>query len=1134
MHHRLAIALNIREGEGRLVTLLLIHSFFIGMAKIFTSASASAIFVDKFSAQSLPYVYIGVAVVVSLVGLGYTQLEARLHFTSLLVTNLSVLLGGLILFRLLLALIPDTIYPALGLMIWFEVIWAMTSLEFWSLAGQLFDLRQSKRLFGLIGSGDVTAVIISGFAMPTIVSTLGVQNLLFLSMAGLIGSLALLVLITRLYAYKLSKVDQPTDVGSQAKRSPSTPFYRDLFKNHYRILIFGLSAVAIITYYIIDNAFFDQAQGQFDNAAQLAAFVGNFLAASNIVALIARVLVSAPFIERYGLLGGLLSLPVIIVIGGLGVIITGSIWGSIPLIFWLTTGIKVYDSAIRFSIYKSVGLILYQPLSADEQRRLLTTVESFIEPIAGGVAGLLLLFLSAYLGWGAIQLYYALLIIVPIWLILIVLLNREYTQRLVKALAKRQLGGDLLALVDGTSLAVIKQGIDSEHVGETIFSLYVLEEIDHGSFGYFLRRALRHPAPEVRLDALSRIERNNVYSALRNVRLLARYESNVTVRARALRVLAALGGPEIVEEMGSHLNDADLEIRQGALVGLLRSGGIEGILMAGQYFFAAMNSPDPVERRLAAQVLGEVEISSFYVPLLTLLQDKDVTVQKAALIAAGKLQSPQLWPVVVKFVSDPALSATAASILVAGGVAVIPAIKKALTHLTLSPANQLRYIRILGRIQGDQAQTILEIFLSHPDPAIRYRAMNALSLSHYHVPPNKVEQVHVTIKAVVAHLVWILTTLSELDADHILDPLRNALLYEFHQGRDRLFLLLSFIYDSDSILQAREIVQTRHVDPDKQAYALEALDLLLSDTLKRWLLPLFDATIAPAQRLKLLSAHFAQGSVGQSRRLHQIISGSEDGLTPWTVGCALNVVAEKSLVEMQPIIVNALAATHPFIRETALKALATLSRKNPNGYIEKLINDPDPQVSRLAKHLQANNAGNDKPMFLTLEKVLILKSADIFAEVPEADLIGIAAIMEEVEVSHGTTIFEQGDTGTCMYLIASGQIRIHMADQILVELGARDTFGEFALFETQLRTASATALTDSVVLRLDQGPFYELMTDQSEVARGIIRVLIRRLQGLNQRLNISDEQPAPTTTPKTKTEAHQTIIQGIMDKLEEE
>jgi len=61
----------------------------------------------------------------------------------------------------------------------------------------------------------------------------------------------------------------------------------------------------------------------------------------------------------------------------------------------------------------------------------------------------------------------------------------------------------------------------------------------------------------------------------------------------------------------------------GAMVGLLRSEGIEGVLAAGESLLELTKSPEPAKRQFAARVLGEVGISSFYRPLSKLLQDGD-------------------------------------------------------------------------------------------------------------------------------------------------------------------------------------------------------------------------------------------------------------------------------------------------------------------------------------------------------------------------------------------------------------------------------------------------------------------------------------------------------------------------------
>jgi CRP-like cAMP-binding protein len=81
-----------------------------------------------------------------------------------------------------------------------------------------------------------------------------------------------------------------------------------------------------------------------------------------------------------------------------------------------------------------------------------------------------------------------------------------------------------------------------------------------------------------------------------------------------------------------------------------------------------------------------------------------------------------------------------------------------------------------------------------------------------------------------------------------------------------------------------------------------------------------------------------------------------------------------------------------------------------------------------------------------------------------------------------------------MYLILEGRVRVHDGDRILNELSQPDLFGEMALLDAAPRLASVTAITASTLWRLDQKTFYNLMSKQSEVATGIIKVLTKRLR----------------------------------------
>lgn len=137
---------------------------------------------------------------------------------------------------------------------------------------------------------------------------------------------------------------------------------------------------------------------------------------------------------------------------------------------------------------------------------------------------------------------------------------------------------------------------------------------------------------------------------------------------------------------------------------------------------------------------------------------------------------------------------------------------------------------------------------------------------------------------------------------------------------------------------------------------------------------------------------------------------------------------------------------------------------------------------------------------LLIEKVLLLKSLSMFSETPETVLAEVAEILEEIDFEKGSHIFEEGEVGNCMYIIFKGEVAIVKGQQHLATLHENSFFGELSLLDTETRSASAKALTDVLLLKIDQEPFYELMENRVEVAKGIIQTLCKRVRTLNTQL----------------------------------
>ena len=133
-------------------------------------------------------------------------------------------------------------------------------------------------------------------------------------------------------------------------------------------------------------------------------------------------------------------------------------------------------------------------------------------------------------------------------------------------------------------------------------------------------------------------------------------------------------------------------------------------------------------------------------------------------------------------------------------------------------------------------------------------------------------------------------------------------------------------------------------------------------------------------------------------------------------------------------------------------------------------------------------------MLSTIEKVIILKTVDMFSQTPDDVLADVAGLLEEVDAEEGEEIFQQGDLGDSMYVIVDGKVSVHDGERLLNYLGERDVFGEMALLDPEPRMASVTAVQPTRLFRLEQTPFYELISQRPEVATGIIRVLTGHLR----------------------------------------
>ena len=132
----------------------------------------------------------------------------------------------------------------------------------------------------------------------------------------------------------------------------------------------------------------------------------------------------------------------------------------------------------------------------------------------------------------------------------------------------------------------------------------------------------------------------------------------------------------------------------------------------------------------------------------------------------------------------------------------------------------------------------------------------------------------------------------------------------------------------------------------------------------------------------------------------------------------------------------------------------------------------------------------------TIEKVIFLKSVDIFEHATVEQLGHIAGLMEEENFEAGETIYKEGEPGDTLYVILSGRVLIEKNGSTLRELKAKEAFGTLEVLDFHPRAATVKAIDQIRVLKLNGQEFYELLSIDIEMVQAVFRTLcglVRRL-----------------------------------------
>lgn len=1026
-------ALGIRPEEGRTVRLFFIHNFLLGIGTILIYVASNAILLENHPETSLPIAYIISALAMIAVGRVYAYFEHHLALRSLAVRVLlsavamTVVIGVLV-------VVGHSVAAAVAIMTGYRLIYLLANLEFWGVSAVVFDTRQSKRLFGVISSGDMPAKAIGAILAALVHAHADVLRLLIVAFGAFLAALYVLRLTIDSHdVHAPYRSDRP--VRREPSRLIGTRFGGSELIFYMCLSLALIAAVATE----VEFNFFINVKHRFHDQTDVIRYVSYVLALTYGIAMLVKLLLSRQVLDRFGVQRSLLVLPWVALGGILGLVALrySAVNETVLLIYFC--GLYLIFEVVRRALFDPVFLVLFQPLLPPQRLKGHTLAKGLYEPIGLGLAGFLIFVLHTTFESGGALVWIALLA-GAVWMLRYT--YQRYLLELNDAIGRRFLESDQLAMPKAAQKSVVSQ-LKSTRSDDVITAIGWLEIRDSAELSKHLPDLLTHGNASIRRRALAASAHQKQSVPVRQLMQIALNDDEPLLRQQAAYLLGRRINAE-AGEIAPLIHHTDLNIRQGAIKGALELNPNNAT--AQSVLTQLVNDPKPLYQQTGLGLIAELRLNSFAPLVRQRLESTHPGVAKAAISAAGQLADTDLMQYLLNKLTDKTIGRAVSQALKSRGAEAIPALRRILQK-TDNRSIAERIATICGAIHIPASRQLLNELAQKPDLLVRGAALRALR--HF---PNEPED-----DAIFRALMYEEIQLAQrLLHGSLAEPdLAKTLDYELTVLVQRLFDILAQLYDTDTIAGAR--MGVGHPARERRANALEMLDNLIPRATYQTLQVLVE-DLPRSEKMRILDVEVEPFQDTESIKAF-ILRMGETVFSAWTISEVL-----RSL----PDIDAALARQSLQSRFTVLSPL-------------------------LMSH-----SAHTTDQIPAYDRVLLLAQTSLFSQTPENVLASITPIMKEEDHQAGDSIFHKGDLGTGMYVIYTGEVAILDGATELARFNRGDFFGELALLDTETRSATAEAITDVRLLRIDQDDFYDLMEERGEVLRSIVKSLSGRIRRQNE------------------------------------
>ncbi len=839
---------------NRTVLLLICRSFLKGAALIILEVAVTPLFLSQVSYSKLPSVYIGIAIFTIISGLLFRKFDKSTSYSKLISYTLFIMI-----FVTVIAIVPVLISINLLtvsiLMIVKAFFWILVNIEFWSVAQAVLNIREGKKYFALVSSGEIAATIIIGTVLLLFLNNSSVFLLLLIVIVILLFYLISFIMIRTLNKPSFRDDTNAINDTAKVKRSLSK-----LLNNKFIIFYFFVAFISSLGFYLVDFLFLNQAQKFIADELILRRFFSLFFMILGLVNLVGTLFVSGKIIVRLGIKGIVILLPFAITLLT-GASITALFCNLTFLLFILAVSSKGFDDVIRVNFEYPSQKIMLQIVPPNERFRLLAIQETLVEPIAIGLSGIILLLLSTktYL------VYILLLTIAGVWLSLAFLLRKQYTVFLISSYNKKRFDPDHLESYDPSILQIIDRGLNSKYPDEIVYAVNLAQSVCINKPGMIIKsKNLQDISVELWFENIIRqcIKSENkilVKFILEKIRTIK--PNQIEKDLKDILSNPAFNNSPIISECAFILTsvynvyDGLDQINTDVKFNYLNAGLLAGAFCCSDSHIRDRATADILSLsdndELFLNILEKISINNKYSNifdnyLIAYIESKNKNHVRQAIRIGGLVSINYLYDKFEKIADDVKLYKPLIR-AVSGNQIKLEALFKRLHGLNdiLHSRKEYALCKIAGYIETKIIQTILVLMSSSVGLLNRYFLYESFRKVVIRdgliVSKSEVYRlISDEVKTGISKQTFLLR-LKNLNLDYqVHDLLINSFQSEIALHKRFVFQLLSVLYNPNTIMKIENEFFYRH--SNRQALAIESLESLLASDLKKEIIPFIEGT----------------------------------------------------------------------------------------------------------------------------------------------------------------------------------------------------------------------------------------------------------------------------------------------------